>query len=516
MKNIKLITNSIEKFTNSIEKYLISKINLLSIYFNLKKIKKSNKRDKLTVSNFNKYLIFLISLLFLYLFYLSIPSLYDKGRLQKDLTQKLLLEYKLNVSFSSKITYSILPYPNILIENAKLFDDNDNEPNELAQIKKLKIFISQKNLFNQDKLKIKNIVINEANFSVQKNNFTFFNDFIETKFSKKKLNIKKSNIFLKNNNADVISIIFIKNLNLIFDEKKMSNQIDIDAKIFKLPFNASWTKDFKNRNAKFLFKIKKLLFELQNNRSVENEEFVSINKINIRNLKFLSKIKLNKNLISFESQELSSQKNNANYKGVIELDPFDLQFKIDLNKINQDDLVYLGYFFEELLNTGLMFNKNINSKIFINAKNFQRNKLFDSIKLVFNINNGKLNFNDSTLINHKIGFVRLMDSEIKQVEGEVVFTGNFTFSIKNQKEFYKAFQVPKANRKKVDTINFTLQYNMFRDEFNFLSFRLNGIQNVKNLFVESILDNFEKDKENKIDNWIDLKNFINKLIQASI
>ena len=190
------------------------------------------------------------------MFYLSIPSLYDKGRLQKDLTQKLLLEYKLNVSFSSKITYSILPYPNILIENAKLFDDNDNEPNELAQIKKLKIFISQKNLFNQDKLKIKNIVINEANFSVQKNNFTFFNDFIETKFSKKKLNIKKSNIFLKNNNADVISIIFIKNLNLIFDEKKMSNQIDIDAKIFKLPFNASWTKDFKNRNAKFLFKIK--------------------------------------------------------------------------------------------------------------------------------------------------------------------------------------------------------------------------------------------------------------------
>ena len=57
---------------------------------------------------------------------------------------------------------------------------------------------------------------------------------------------------------------------------------------------------------------------------------------------------------------------------------------------------------------------------------------------------------------------------------------------------------------------------MFRDEFNFLSFRLNGIQNDKNLFVESILDNFEKDKKNKIDNWIDLKNFINKLIEASI
>ena len=40
------------------------------------------------ISNFNKYLIALISLLFIYLFYLSIPTLYDKIWLQNTIEKK--------------------------------------------------------------------------------------------------------------------------------------------------------------------------------------------------------------------------------------------------------------------------------------------------------------------------------------------------------------------------------------------------------------------------------------------
>ena len=56
------------------------------------------KKIKFKISSFNKHLIFSISFLFLYLFYLSIPSLYDKGKLQKDLTEKILNEFKINIS----------------------------------------------------------------------------------------------------------------------------------------------------------------------------------------------------------------------------------------------------------------------------------------------------------------------------------------------------------------------------------------------------------------------------------
>ena len=67
------------------------------------KNKKSTK-----ISKFNKSLIFLMSIIFIYLFYLSIPTLYDKDNIQKNLTLKLLEEFKINLSLSASIDYLIL------------------------------------------------------------------------------------------------------------------------------------------------------------------------------------------------------------------------------------------------------------------------------------------------------------------------------------------------------------------------------------------------------------------------
>ena len=43
------------------------------------------------------------------------------------------------------------------------FKDDSKNPNELVQIKELKIFISQKNLFKPNDLKITKILINQGN-----------------------------------------------------------------------------------------------------------------------------------------------------------------------------------------------------------------------------------------------------------------------------------------------------------------------------------------------------------------
>ena len=74
MKNIK---HKIIDFNNIV-------INFFNKIFQYKKYK---YKKLVKVSNFNKGLIFLISLLFLYLFYLSLPSLYDKERLQKEVPE---------------------------------------------------------------------------------------------------------------------------------------------------------------------------------------------------------------------------------------------------------------------------------------------------------------------------------------------------------------------------------------------------------------------------------------------
>jgi hypothetical protein len=142
--------------------------------------------NKSKVSNFNIYLISLIGLLFIYLFYLSIPALYDKSWVQNTIQSKLSSEFKVNFSISSEISYEILPYPHFTIKNTKILNDNVENPKELAEIKKLKIFISQKNFFNKEKLHIKNILIDNANFVVQQSDFSFFDKLFNNKFSEKK------------------------------------------------------------------------------------------------------------------------------------------------------------------------------------------------------------------------------------------------------------------------------------------------------------------------------------------
>ena len=104
MKNIKLqniFFNKVDQFNN----FFINKFNQIKVLKN-----KFNRIDHLKnkfnqISNFNKFLILFISILFIYLFYASTPSLYDKKRLQSQLKTHLLDEYNLNINISDKIQY---------------------------------------------------------------------------------------------------------------------------------------------------------------------------------------------------------------------------------------------------------------------------------------------------------------------------------------------------------------------------------------------------------------------------
>ena len=74
-------------------------INFFDYIFNYKNFKNLKGTAKL-----NKILIPITCIYFLYLFYLTIPSLHDKAYLQKDLSKKIREEFNLNISFSSDIS----------------------------------------------------------------------------------------------------------------------------------------------------------------------------------------------------------------------------------------------------------------------------------------------------------------------------------------------------------------------------------------------------------------------------
>ena len=122
--------------------------------------------NNFNISNFNKFLITLIVSLFICLFYLLIPHLYDKMWVQANIQSKLLNEFKINLSKSTDVSYRILPAPHFLIKDSKLLMEDIENQKSIAEIKNFKVFLSNKNFFNKEKMKIKKIIIDNANFTL--------------------------------------------------------------------------------------------------------------------------------------------------------------------------------------------------------------------------------------------------------------------------------------------------------------------------------------------------------------
>ena len=138
------------------------------------------------ISHFNRYLILTIVFLFSYIFYLSIPSLYDYERLQKQLEIKLLEEFKLKITLSKNIKYIKLPSPYFEISDSTLYLETKDKVNNFGKIKKLKIYISIGNLYKQEKLKINKILFQESIFNLNNSSWKFLSDYLQNKASKKK------------------------------------------------------------------------------------------------------------------------------------------------------------------------------------------------------------------------------------------------------------------------------------------------------------------------------------------
>ena len=505
--------NKLKKFNKFIK---FKNIKFSNNYFtdNFNKIKKFKYIKFIKISNLSMSIILFVTLSFLYLFYLSIPTLYNKDALQKDITNKLMKEFKINFSLSSNIKYLILPAPHVLVENVKIFDNNLKDPKELSQIKKLKIYISQKNLFDQNDLKITKILVEDANFLVQNKSYEFFDDYLKNQFSKKKVTIKNSNFFFQDKNNKTISIFPIKKINLFYDEEELVNKMIAKGKFFKIPFNIEWNKNFeKDVKSVTLIKLKKLDLEIKNKSFIKDKKYFARNNIFFRNAKLYSNFQIQNNLISFNSEDSKIVNNNLDYNGEIYLEPFDMKLEINLDKLNLIKFLTSSFAFIKSSNLEFLFNKNLSAKIDINAKNV-RNKMFDYSKILINFDNGKINFNDSFLISKKIGSLKLNETKINLVDEKLTFNCSFNFNVINQDEFYTAFQIPKKNRKLLKNIFFDLQVNTLNDKLNINNFKINSKKSVLTDATKSIINQYNNSEKNKIYNWINLKNFTREIFNS--
>ena len=462
--------------------------------------------NKFIISTFNKYLITFISLIFFYLFYLLIPVLYDKDWIQSNIERKILNEFKINISTSSDISYRILPAPHFLIKNSKILINGIKNKKSIADVKSLKVFLSQKNFFDKEKVKFKKLIIDNANFSLLRKELKMLNDSSNSFFSNKKIKIYNSNIFFKDNSEEIITIIKIDKGNLFFDEEKKLNLFDLKGNFFGIPFV------FEIENKIDLIKKKKINFKTRSLKLSIVNEFITNNdnsnngKNTILFLNSIIKTKYNmkEKLLTFASDNSKLSGLKIDYSGELSINPFDLNINIDLGNYEISELFSLNSIFKEFIKSELLFNENLSLDVSIFAKTNTLGDIFNSAEIYFNIINGKINFDNSKFVNRDIGFLKLIKSNLFLENDKLILNADLSIFIKNSDNLFSFLNTNKKSRREIKNILINLDYDFLNGQIKFNKIKIDN-NKVSDQFL-NILDDF-----NSNNNLIKSRRLLNRL-----
>ena len=469
---------------------------------------KNKTNNNFIISNFNKYLISFISLLFIYLFYLLIPLLYDKTWLQTKIERKLLNEFVVNLSTSADISYRILPAPHFVIRDSKILVNNDKKIKSIAEIKYFKVFLDQGNFFDKEKINIKELIISGANFSLLRNDLKLLNIFKSKKLSNKKIKINNSNIFLKDNLGDIISIIKIDKSIAFFDDKKLLSFIKLNGEIFNIPFNINFQyQNDRTRYEKIHLSSKPLKLNFYNESAIKNKLIFGENSIFFLNSKINTKYNVKEKLIIFKSDKSKIDNSQVSYDGELSIHPFDMNLNIILDSHKISDLFNFNSVLIELVKSGLLFNDNISIKTFITVNSNEKREIFQNAKINFNIANGRINLDSSTFVNNKIGLLKLSNSNLFIKNNDLILNTDIFFDIKNSNSLFTILNTNKKSRKEIENIFVNLNYNFLKNEIKINSIKVNN-----SVMSDQFLNLAKGFNDNNLNNAVNTKILINKLL----
>ncbi len=459
------------------------------------------------------------SLFFLYLLYLSIPSLFDTGRVQKALYKNLNKDFGLNLSLSSDITYRILPQPHFHIKDSKIYHTKSDVSNEIGEAKDLKIFVSQKNFFNKNNIKINKIIFSKVNLFLKRENISFIKNFIKNEFSEKKIFIKNSKLFFNDRDENTVFIYSIKNLDLFKNKKENIQKISTNGELFKVPIKFQWLKNLENNNTMSNFKARKIDISFTNKGNFINGKYEYENNLNISTNNFRTIYKINKDHIDFSSKKSLIKNTPISFKGKIDTSPFSFELQINAKDIDINYLLKNTSLLNEILISEIFLNKNVNGVINIKTDDLYNNKIFKNAGIFFNFEEGEINLNNSFLLNKKFAKLELKNSNFIKKDDRVLLIGQLYLDIYDENQIYKIFPISKKKKfkKKLNGINIDFTLDLFSskiliDKINFLDEKKNILQSKKiDDFVEG---NFETLFE--FSNYILFKNFMKKVLSIHL
>jgi len=485
----------------------LKKINL-SINSLLKKyLNKLNFKNFSKIAKSDKFFLTFVTLIILFISYLSIPNIYNKVEIRKVLQNQLLNQFNLNFNLSQNLRYSFFPRPHFIYENATILKNQE----EISKIKELKIYISLKNLFSLEGIKVNDSVLKNANFYLNNQTYDFFTKLLSQNFKDNSFIIKDSNIFYRNTDNEVLFINKIINMKYYYNIKDLKNIFVSKNEIFNLPYSLEL---YDNKIEKKIFSKLNLNFL---NLQIENEiNYTGDVKKGSANLivnqnKSNANYELKKNSFVFIFfNKLVSQ--DFSYKGMINFKPFYSNIEGAGKEINFSSIFNSNGLLSQLFKTGLLNNRNINFEIVVNANKIKNYNNFVNIFLNSKMEESLLDFDNTKFAWKDIANFEITNSLMHVKDNEIILDGKLDTVIKNHGDMYKFLVTPKKYRKKIKKIDLNFTYNFDQKILKFDDIKINNKinQNVNEILKSLIFE------EDRLKNKIYIKNVINKAIKAYV
>ena len=409
---------------------------------------------KLKVTTFTKFIFLLVTLCFLFGIYLSIPVLFNYKSIENIIESKFSSDFNINLNINGDIKYQLLPKPHLLISDSSLSIDENNNESISFDIKNLKVFINSNSLYPKSKINFEKFEIINTNFLIKKKEYNILRKYFHNSESKP-LYIKKSKVFIIDENDETLIISPIEKMNFNTSRKDDFKKLNIKGNLFDLNFKSFWKKKYNsqmNSQIEINFKEPNILIKNELNYD-NNSSFEGTTSLNFLNQNIEIGYKLKNKIIS-----LNSPQNNNDIKidSIIELSPFYLNSNITLNKQNLNFLVDELMFSILNLKPDLLGNVNGDIKFILN--NIQH-ELIRSGNISLNISQKTTNLTEVSFNVGKIGQIKT-EIKYKEERGDIIFHSSNSLQIKNKKEFAKKFQVKLDKVKDINVIHFKIEKNI--------------------------------------------------------
>lgn len=435
--------------------------------------------------------------------HLSTPSFYkDRWVLEKI---KIQLEKEFNFEFilPDEVNYSMFPVPSFYLKNIKI----KKNKREVGKIDLMKIYLSFSKFFDKEKVNIQDIHISNSKFNILNKDLKNFITFFDKQINNKKLKIKNSKIFLKDNENEVYLILSLNKSTSYFNDENLNNVIDLNGDIFNVPIKAKIQNNYLTKKANLNFDLdkigKKLNFDIDYLNDINKIILEIFDKSNI----YISDIEFNKKNLNFTSR---NNKKKYSYEGNVNFNPFFSDIKIDFDNFDLNTLVNPDSVFSQIIDSKIFNNSNLNYKINISSKNIENHRLLKDLIVTIKFNQNNFSLDESKLIFDNNVLIQVKNSDLIFNQNEKVFSGEIDFEIKDSDRLYKFFLSKKEFRKKLNNINLVFNYN-FDNHILFIE-RL-SLNNKFNNKLQEVVDNLNK-KNFKNFGRIEIKNYFNEIITA--